>query len=139
MSRPAITTTDGRQMTHTPDKEPVSRRSVLRKGAVASVATVVGGTALAGTSAASSTTNFAYVDDGVGNESGPYTLETRLGRSQPGCGVQRPRCEQFRADDGTVINIIATSFEVGDTITFTGKIADCPGPNKEVSIDLVSD
>lgn len=71
-------------MSDRPDQTDVSRRSVLRKAALASGAALVGGATVTGQAAGSPQTNFAYVSDDV-RKGDKVTLETREGRPNLNC------------------------------------------------------
>lgn len=132
-------------MTKNSDANDVSRRTVLKRGAIVSGGVLVGGSAMTGTAAASPRTNFAYVSNDV--EVGDVvTLESRGGRPNLNCndaGANIRTTEwTVSFDDGSGNDtwyFIPNGYSGGEEVEVTGEAISCADStlaDKEVEVTL---
>lgn len=117
-------------MTDTTDGTEVSRRQVLRTGAIASGAAVVGGGALVGTAAGSPQNNFGYVVTGSSLEGETVTLSHSAGRAKVYCDAggseSRIKTEVWELEGSTEeLYLIPSGYETGDTLEVGSVFTSC--------------
>lgn len=116
-------------MIEQPDTHDVSRRRILRTGAVASSATLFGGTVLAGNVAASNDSSFVYVPDGSVSNGDTVELLDRKGKEKVNCRAAgaNANTEKFKVSNGDIWYFIDSRYDEDDCVKVTqdSGLADC--------------